>query len=146
MYLTDAPGPEHGGDRGPADRRAVEDAAIAFVIAQEASEGRVARDVRGPRAPGGVVSGDRTVEVRAFPASVRGEDLWLEPRLYEMARAHPDRFWFYVVENVGQGDPAEFRLLRLGGQALQRLLDQATKRRYYAVPVPALLEDGAAAS
>ena len=141
MHLTDAPIMEP-----MTDRTTVEDAAIAFVIAQEAADGREARDVRGGRTPGDVVSGDRTIEVRAFPASVRGEDLWLEPRLYDMARAHPDRFWFYVVENVGQGDPAGFGLLRLGGAALQRLLEQATKRRYYAVPVPVALEDGAAAS
>src|SRR4051812_22548936 len=103
MHLTDAPTPE---DR--ADRRAAEDAAIAFVIEQEAAEGRAARDVRGTPTPGDVASADRTVEVRAFATPVRGEDVWLEPRLYDMARAHPDRFWFYVVENVGQGDPSGF--------------------------------------
>ena len=139
MYLTDVPTPED-----LAGHTAVLDAAIAFVIEQEATEGRAARDVRGSRAPGDVVSGDRTVEVRAFATPVRGEDVWLEARLYDMARAHPDRFWFYVVENVGQGDPADFRLLRLGGAPLQRMLEQATKRRYYAVPVPAALEDEAA--
>ncbi|MGY1743100.1 MULTISPECIES: protein NO VEIN domain-containing protein [unclassified Blastococcus] len=132
MFLTDTPIVEHS-----ADPTAVQDAAIAFVLAQEAAAGRAARDVRGSRTPGDVVSGDRTVEVRAVPGSVRGEDVWLESRLYDMARAHPDRFWFYVVENTGQGDPAAFRLLRLGGEPLQRMLEQATKRRYYAVPVPA---------
>jgi hypothetical protein len=141
MHLTDIPIQEP-----LLDRRAVEDAAIAFVLQQEAAEGRQARDVRDSTAVGDVVSGDRTVEVRAFATAVRGEDLWLEPRLYDMARAHPDRFWFYVVENVGQGDPAGFSLLRLGGDPLQRMLDSATKRRYYAVPVPVAPEDEVAAA
>jgi hypothetical protein len=145
MYLTDALPLAHSTSQDQADATAVQDAAVAFVIAQEAAEGRLAHDVRATPTPCDVVSGDRTVEVRAFPASVRGEDLWLEPRVYDMARAHPDRFWFYAVENVGQGDPAGFRLLRLGGGTLQGLLEQATKRRYYAVPVPVAFEDEAAA-
>ena len=131
MHLSDARLREHV-DGG----RALEEAAIAFVLEQEAAQGRLARDVRGTRTAGDVVSGDRTVEVRAFATTVRGEDLWLEARLYDMARAHPDRFWLYVVEDVGQGDPARFRLLRLGGETLQRMLDEAPKRSYYAVPVP----------
>ncbi len=137
MHLTDVPDPDDS-----ADRRAVEDAAIAFVLEQEAAAGRLARDVRAERTPGDVVSGDRIVEVRVSAAPVRGQDVWLEPSLYEAARAHPGRFWLYVVETAGQGDPAGFRLLRLGGEPLQRMLDQATKHRFYAVPVPASLDDG----
>ncbi|SEP19268.1 hypothetical protein [Trujillonella endophytica] len=135
MYLTDTPSLGSA-----ADRRIVEDAAIAFVLEQEAVEGRLARDVRGTRALGDVVSGERIVEVRVFATPVRGQDVWLEPHLYETARAHPDRFWFYVVEDLGS-DVARFRLLRLGGEPLQRMLEQAIKRRYYAVPVPATFQE-----
>lgn len=136
MYLTDIPTLD-----SPVDRRVVEDAAISFVLAQEEAEGRAARDVRGTRALGDVVSAERIVEVRVFAAPVRGQDLWLEPRLYDTARANPDRFWFYVVEDAGQDDAARFRLLRLGGERLRRMLEHATKRRYYAVPVPASFDD-----
>jgi hypothetical protein len=139
MHLTDVPVLD-----GSADRRSVEDAAIAFVLAEEAAAGRLARDVRGTRALGDVVSGERIVEVRVSATPVRGRDVWLEPRLYDTARAHPDRFWVYVVEDVDRRGPAGFRLVRLGGEPLQRMLDQATKRRFYAVPVPAGVDDAAA--
>jgi len=141
MAATDAPVLEP-----PADREGLEDAAIAFVIEQEAAAGRTARDIRGRRlAAGHVESGERIVEVVAVATTLYGRELWLEPHQYEAARAHPDRFWLYVVENVGQGDPARFRLTRLGGERLQRLLGDAVKHRFYTVPMPGAVHDAVVA-
>jgi len=57
--------------------RAVEDAAITFVLAYEEAHGRGATDTRGAHAPADVESDDRVIEVKAFGLSARGNDLWL---------------------------------------------------------------------
>ncbi len=120
--------------------RAVEDAAIAYVIAHEQVSGRQARDARGTGAAGDLVSDERVIEVKAYGRSSRGQDLWLEVRQVEEARRNAD-FWLYIVENVRQGDPAQFRLLQLGGQDLATLLGRARERRYYEVPFPVAVHD-----
>ncbi len=115
--------------------RQVEDAAIRFVIERETTRGRHAVDTRGTGAAGDVASDDRLIEVKAYGGSARGQELWLEVRQVEEARTNPN-FWLYVVENVRQGDPSRFRLLQLGGDRLQTLLERAVERRYYTVPWP----------
>ena len=115
--------------------RAVESAAIAYVIASEREAGRQARDVRGTGAAGDVDSPPRTIEVKAFGTSARGSDLWLEVRQVEEARSNP-QFYVYVVENVRQGDPSKFTLKILGGHRLAHLLASAKEQRYYTVPWP----------
>ncbi|WP_343871353.1 protein NO VEIN domain-containing protein [Dactylosporangium roseum] len=87
--------------------RAVENAAIMFVIAHEAACGRTAYDARGTGGAGDVASEGRVIEVKAYGGSACGQDLWLEPRQIEEALGNAD-FWLYVVENVRQGDPAQF--------------------------------------
>jgi len=68
----------------------VEEAAIEFVIAIEAAEGRSARDARRePGVPTDVVSLDRLIEVKAYGGSARGHDLWLEPAQVTAALAAP---------------------------------------------------------
>ncbi|MQA35958.1 protein NO VEIN domain-containing protein [Modestobacter roseus] len=122
--------------------KAIEDAAIAFVIEQETKEGRTARDTRQDNsASADLISGDRIIEVKAAGTSSRGYDLWLEPAQYHAARADPDHSWLYLVENVRQGDPENFRLLRLGGQQLSDLLVKARRREYFTVPVPVAVHD-----
>ncbi len=120
--------------------RQVEDAAIRFVIAREAAEGRQAKDTRGTGAAGDVASDGRVIEVKAYGGSARGQDLWLEVRQVEEARRNPN-FWLYVMENVRQGDPSQFRLLTVGGERLQALLARAVERRYYTVPWPVAVYD-----
>jgi hypothetical protein len=115
--------------------RAVENAAILFVLAREAAYGRTAHDTRGTGAAGDVASEGRVIEVKAYGGSARGQDLWLEPRQIEEALGNAD-FWLYVVENVRQGDPAQFKLLEIGGEALQTLLVRRVERRYYTIPWP----------
>lgn len=128
---------------GPRTNRQIEDLAIAFVIAQEALEGRIAKDTRYTGAPADVTSADRIIEVKAYGGSARGADLWLETRQIDEANKNSDRFWLYVVDNLRQGDRAKFRLLRFGGSQLKALLDRAVERRYYSVPFPVGVYDAA---
>jgi len=122
--------------------RAVENAAITFVLAYELAHGREATDTRGGHAPADVESDDRVIEVKAFGLSARGNDLWLETRQVDEARTN-GRFHLYVVDNVRQGNPAAFRLIDLHGDVLTRLLERARPQRYVTLPFP-VGESGAA--
>lgn len=115
--------------------KAIESAAIDWVLALEHRAGREPRDARYERGPADVESPPRVIEVKAFGKSNRGYDLWLETRQVEEARANPD-FYVYVVENVRQGDPSQFTLRVLGGTRLQHLLQRAKEQRYFTVPWP----------
>lgn len=115
--------------------RQIENAAIAFVVSYERAHGREAVDTRGRGAAADLVSGDRTIEVKAYGGSGRGQDLWLEVRQFEEAATNP-HFWLYIVDNVRQGDAGMFGLLRIGGNDLRVLLGRARERRYYEVPWP----------
>lgn len=120
--------------------KAIEDATIGWVIEVERQAGRHATDSRYSGSVADVVSPPRTIEVKAYGGSARGQELWLETRQVEAARSDPD-FWLYLVENVRQGDPAQFRVLRIGGEELVALLQRATERRYYTVPFPVAVYD-----
>lgn len=120
--------------------RAIEDAAIAFVIDYERRFGRVAQDTRGRGAAADVESDDRIIEVKAAGGSARGADLWLETRQVEEARHNPN-FHVYVVDNVRQADPEHFGLVDLHGEVLARLLQRAREQHYYTVPVPVKIYD-----
>jgi hypothetical protein len=121
--------------RGP---KQIEDAAIEYVIERERAEGRaaaVADDADG------VVRGDRVIAVKACAGSSCAAELLLECSQFVAARDDPDRSWLYLVENLAQGDPAEFRLIRVGGSRLQELLDHAKERRFYSVGLPERVYD-----
>jgi hypothetical protein len=120
--------------------RQVEDAAIAFVVEWETAHGRPARDTRGRGAAGDVAGQTRTIEVKTYGRSSRGQHLWLEVRQVEEAARNPD-FWLYLVENVRQGDPSHYQLLQIGGEALRLLLSRAVERRYSTVPWPVAVYD-----
>jgi Domain of unknown function (DUF3883) len=115
--------------------KAVEHAAIEFVVARERAVGRDAQDVRGTGAAADINSPPRMIEVKTYGGSARGSDLWLEPRQFVEARTNP-QFYVYVVENVRQGDPDRFTLKELGGDRLARLLERAKEQRHYTVPWP----------
>lgn len=123
----------------------IEAAAIRFVLQFERDAGREARDTRGTGAAADVASTGRTIEVKAFGNSSRGQDLWLETRQVDAARADPAGFWLYIVENVRQGDPTKFRLICIGGLDLGDLLAKARQQRYYTVPWPVGVYDRLAA-
>lgn len=114
---------------------AVETAAIAFVIAYEESQGRSAVDTRYKGAPADVESDGRMIEVKAVGGSGRGQDLPVEARQIAEAETNPD-FWIYVVDNVRQGDPTQFRLRMLGGEQLARLVAKKRVITYYTLPFP----------
>jgi len=127
--------------------RAVEDAAIVFVIAYELERGRVASDSRGRGAAGDLESDDgRVIEVKAYGGSARGTDLWLETRQVEEAETNPDGFHVYVVDNVRQGDPAAYGFIDLHGDVLARLLQRAKPQSYVTVPFPVAVYDAATAN
>jgi hypothetical protein len=115
--------------------KAIESAAIAWVLELERAAGRDPRDSRHRGAPADIESPPRMIEVKASGAFCRGSDLWLEPPQIDAARTNPD-FCVYVVENVAQGDPSKFTLKVLRGERLARLISRAKERRYYLVPLP----------
>lgn len=115
--------------------KAIEDAAIEWVMGLERDAGRRPRDTRYEGAPADIESPPRIIEVKSFGTSNRGYDLWLEVHQVQEAKANPE-FYVYVVENVRQGDPGQFTLRVLGGDRLRHLLEQAKEQRYYTVPWP----------
>jgi hypothetical protein len=79
--------------------KAIEDAAITWVMELELAAGRQPRDTRYIRAPADIASPPRLIEVKSFGTSNRGYDLLMEVRQVEEARRNPD-YYVYVVENV----------------------------------------------
>jgi hypothetical protein len=123
--------------------KAIEDAAIAFVIGLERQAGRSPQDRRYEAAfAADIESLPRIIEVKAVGGSQRGWFLPLEVPQVNEARSNPD-FFVYIVDNVRQGDLAKFGLKVLGGERLARLLEKAKERRYFEVPVPVAEYDGA---
>jgi hypothetical protein len=120
---------------GLSGNKAVEDAAIEWVMGLERTAGRQPRDTRYEGAPADIESPPRLIEVKSFGTSNRGYDLWLEVRQVQEATDNPE-FYVYVVENIRQGDPKQFTLRVLGGNRLQHLLKRAKEQRYYTVPWP----------
>jgi uncharacterized protein DUF3883 len=133
-------------DEGPAPlsgNKAIEDAAIAFVLDLERQAGRNPVDRRYEKAfAADIESMPRIIEVKAVGGSQRGWFLPLEVPQVNEARSNPN-FFVYIVDNVCQGNPAKFGLKVLGGGRLARLLEKAKQRSYYEVPVPVTEYDGA---
>jgi hypothetical protein len=119
-----------------AGNRAIEDAAIRWVMQLEQAAGRLPVDRRHePAFPADIDSPPRRIEVKAVGTNTRGSFLWLEVSQMEEARRNRN-FYVYVVENTRQGDPTKFTLKVLGGTRLQQLLLGAKERRYFEVPWP----------
>jgi hypothetical protein len=133
-------------DEGPAPlsgNKAIEDAAIAFVLDLERQAGRLPVDKRYEAShPADIESMPRVIEVKAVGGSQRGWFLWLEVVQVEEARRNP-HFYVYVVDNVRQGDPTKFGVKVLGGERLARLIGRAKEKRYFEVPVPVAEYDSA---
>ncbi|HEX5332542.1 MAG TPA: hypothetical protein VFW79_07865 [Cellulomonas sp.] len=115
---------------------AVDRAALEFVLDHERRAGREPIDARSTAStPADVVSGDRLIEVKAYSGTSRGNDLWLETPQAQAAVSRGN-VHLYLVESVGQGDPALFRLLDIHGELLRRLMTRAVERSYVTVPWP----------
>lgn len=123
--------------------RAIEDAAIAYVMELERTAGREPADRRYEAAfAADIWSPPRTIEIKAVGKDQRGWFVPIESRQYDAARSDPN-FYLYVVDNIRQGDPSAFRLKVFGGQQLQRLLEKAKKREYWEMPIPVAEFDAA---
>jgi hypothetical protein len=123
--------------------RAVETAAIEWVIELERQAGRPASDRRSVRdVPGDIESPPRIIEVKAVGGDARGADLPLEVAQVKRARTDPN-FYLYLVDRIAQGNPADFRLKVFGGEQLTRLLARARERRFFELPVPVVEFDSA---
>jgi hypothetical protein len=123
--------------------KAVEDAAIAFVMGLERAAGREPIDRRHQGTyPADIESPPRTIEVKAVGGSQRGWFLPLEVPQVDEARTNPN-FYVYIVDNVRQANSSKFGLKVLGGERLARLLSKAKERSYFEVPVPVAEYDGA---
>jgi hypothetical protein len=119
-----------------AGNRAIEDAAIRWVMQLEQAAGRLPVDRRhDPTFPADIDSPPRRIEVKAIGTSTRGWFLPLEVSQMEEARRNRN-FYVYVVEGTRQGDPTKFTLKVLSGTRLQQLLLGAKERRYFEVPWP----------
>lgn len=123
--------------------RAIEDAAIDWVMELERRSGRTPIDRRSDAAFAGDIWSDPfTIEVKAAGARARGGGLWLETAQVNAAEVDP-AFVLDLVENVAQGDPRKFAHRRFEGEHLRRLLANKKAQTYYVVPLPASEYDAA---
>ena len=123
--------------------KAIEDAAIRYVIQLERQAGREPVDRRYEATfPADISSPPRTIEVKAVGKDQRGWFVPIETRQYDAAFADP-HFFLYVVDNIRQGDSSLFRLKVFGGEQLRRLLGKAKKREYWEMPIPVAEFDSA---
>jgi hypothetical protein len=76
--------------------------AIEYVMALERKAGRQPEDVRRKGMPFDISSPPRKIEVKSFGRSARGDVIALEDRQYQAARADPENFYIYVVDNVSR--------------------------------------------
>ncbi|MFF3883621.1 DUF3883 domain-containing protein [Streptomyces sp. NPDC001914] len=102
-----------------------EQAAIAHVMALERAAGRDPKDVRTSGLPYDVESLPRIIEVKAFSRSARSEALPLEHRQVEAARANPEHYYVYVIDNLAGPEGAEVGVRILHGKVLRAMIDRS---------------------
>ncbi|MFD4553438.1 DUF3883 domain-containing protein [Streptomyces sp. NPDC058469] len=105
--------------------RETEQAAITHVLALERAAGRDPRDVRTSGLPYDVDSVPRMIEVKAFSRSARSETLPLEHRQVVAAKANPERFHLYVVDNLAGLDGIEIGVRVLHGEVLLAMIERS---------------------
>lgn len=116
--------------------KAIEEAAIQYVMSLETAAGRHPIDRRySSDFPADIDSPPRVIEIKAVGKNQRGWFVPLEPRQYEAAIGDPN-FYLYVVVNIRQGDPLQFRLKVFAAERLARLLRGAKRREYWELPIP----------
>ncbi|MFF3938331.1 protein NO VEIN domain-containing protein [Streptomyces phaeofaciens] len=108
-----------------------EQAAITHVIALELAAGRDPKDVRTSSLPYDVESLPRMIEVKAFSRSARCEALPLEQRQVEAAKAYPERYYVYVIDNLAGLNGAEIGVRVLHGEVLQAMIDRSQPQITY---------------
>ncbi|MDO0936367.1 DUF3883 domain-containing protein [Streptomyces sp. DG2A-72] len=108
-----------------------EQAAIRHVMALERAAGRDPKDVRTSGLPYDVESLPRLIEVKAFSRTARSEALPLEHRQVEAARANPEHYYLYVVDNLAGAQGAEISVRILHGGALLAMIERTQPQITY---------------
>jgi len=111
--------------------KATEQAAISHVMALERAAVRDPKDVRSSGLPYDVESSPRMIEVKAFSRSARGEALPLEHRQVVAARANPEHYYLYVVDNLAGLDGAEIGVRILHGEAQLAMIERSQPQITY---------------
>lgn len=116
--------------------RALENAAVTWVMEYERRQGREPVDRRGRGFPADIESSGRIIEIKSTATRFRGWYLSLQPIQLERAKSD-GAFFLYVVENVGSGqDLGQITLRILAGDHLRRLAAAAVARTSYEVGWP----------
>ncbi|QOV37280.1 DUF3883 domain-containing protein [Streptomyces ferrugineus] len=108
-----------------------EQAGITHVMALERAAGRDPKDVRTSGLPYDVESSPRMIEVKAFSRCARSEVLPLEHRQVEAAKANPERFYLYVVDNLASIDGAAVGVRILYGEVLRAMIERSQPQITY---------------
>lgn len=125
--------------------KAIEDAAIRFVIDEERRFRREAHDTRHRGARGDVESAGRIIEVKGLGKWLRTQRLLnvTGPQLGDAG--NPDHC-VYIVENITQRDRSKFEIRVLHGEDLQRVFAGAKPHRYKGGATQGRLQEAAIAS
>lgn len=109
----------------------VERIAIEHVMRLERDAGRQPDDVHRDRNFAyDIASPPRKIEVKAFSGSARGEAIPLEDRQVQAARADPENFYVYVVDNIAHGEHA-ITIRVLHADTLRQMLDRTAPQMTY---------------
>ncbi|MFF1844509.1 protein NO VEIN domain-containing protein [Streptomyces sp. NPDC058217] len=111
--------------------RQTEQSATEHVMALERAAGREPKDVHATGLPYDVDSPPRKIEVKAFSRSARSEALPLEDRQVTEAKADPDHYYVYVVDNLAGSDGAEVRVRILHGDVLLAMIKRSRPQITY---------------
>ncbi|MFC4606890.1 protein NO VEIN domain-containing protein [Streptomyces maoxianensis] len=109
--------------------RQTEQSAIEHVMALERAAGREPEDVHSTGLP--YASPPRKIEVKAFSRSARSEALPLEDRQVNEAKADPDHYYVYVVDNLAGSDGAEVGVRMLHGDVLLAMIKRSKPQITY---------------
>jgi hypothetical protein len=109
----------------------VERAAIDYAMELEERAGRKPQDVHVAGFPYDIYSPPRKIEIKAFGRSARGAQLPLEDSQVQAAKADPQNFYIYVVDNVLAEAPAKIAIRVLHGATLREMIDRTAPRITY---------------
>lgn len=127
-----------GGQQARLTGAEVESLAIDLLTRTANARGSSVVDTRYlPDASGDLVIDRTAVEVKASARSVRGEELWMEPRQAEALRSGD--LSLVLVENVQADGSCTIRWA--DAEVLGRLLPRLREHRYFTLPVPVAVYD-----
>ncbi|GHF14724.1 hypothetical protein GCM10018789_51080 [Streptomyces werraensis] len=101
------------------------------MMASERAAGRDPIDVRTTGLPYDLEFSPRMIEVKAFSRSARSEPLPLEDRQVAAAKADPENYYLYVVDNLAVLDGAEVCVRILHGEVLLAMIERSKPQITY---------------